>query len=277
MPTSDQDKFAEEVSAPIGMVDRLGSAGFGPGEDELAFARAYLGEGEMDPAVLAMLGNPERAARNERRKAWRAERDWAAVSQYRDDNAALAGTSVEVVFLGDSLTEMWGVAKPELFESAYVNRGISGQTSPQILLRFMADVVALRPRVVHLMCGTNDIAGNTGPTTPQDFRNNVLAMADLAAANGISVILGSLPPFAALTWNPALGDLRARVRALNDWQRALAAERGLVFADYHAALPDAEGRMRAGFTRDGVHPTRRGYGAMEPVLTESLRLAGAGT
>jgi lysophospholipase L1-like esterase len=270
MPVSDR---LEDLPAPAGMVDHLDSAGFGPGDEEMAFARAYVADGEMDPAVLAMLSDPEHGVRNERRKAWRMQRDWPALSQYRDDNALRAGTAVDVVFMGDSLTEMWRIANPGLFEGSHVNRGISGQTTPQMLLRFMADVIALRPRICHLMAGTNDVAGNTGPTTPQDFRNNILAMLDLAGAHGIMVILASLPPFATLAWGPALGDVSARVAELNAGLKATAEARGLVFADYFAALTDGEGRMRADFTRDGVHPTRRGYEAMEPVLAEALRLA----
>ncbi len=270
MPNSDRP---EDRPSPLGMVDHLDSAGFGPGEEELAFARAYVADGEMDPAVLAMLSDLERGARNERRKAWRMQRDWPALSQYRDNNAARAGTAVDVVFMGDSLTEMWRIANPGLFEGGHVNRGISGQTTPQMLLRFMADVVALKPRICHLMAGTNDVAGNTGPNTPQDFRNNILAMLDLAKAHGITVVLASLPAFATLTWSPALGDVSGRVAELNAWLKATAEARGLVFADYFAALTDGAGRMRTDFTRDGVHPTRRGYEAMEPVLAESLRLA----
>ena len=194
----------EDLPSPLGMVDHLDSAGFGPGEEELAFARAYVADGEMDPAVLAMLSDPERGARNERRKAWRMQRDWPALSQYRDDNLARAGSPIDVVFMGDSLTEMWRIANPGLFGCGYVNRGISGQTTPQMLLRFMAEVVALKPRICHLMAGTNDVAGNTGPNTAQDFRNNILAMLDLAQAHGITVVLASLPPFATLAWSLGL-------------------------------------------------------------------------
>lgn len=272
MPVTDP---AEGAPTAVGMVDRLDSAGFGPTAEQIEFAEAYVGEGEMDPALLARLYTPERAAENERIKAWRFQRDWAALAQYRDANAALAGAPIDVVFMGDSLTEMWRLANPGLFEGGRVNRGISGQTTPQMLLRFMPDVVALKPRIVHLMGGTNDVAGNTGPTTPQDFHNTILAMLDLAQAHGITVVLASLPPFRTLAWNPSLGDVGGRVAELNRWLKDVAVARGLVFADYFSALTDGEGRMRAEFTRDGVHPTRRGYEAMEPVLAESLRLAGA--
>jgi lysophospholipase L1-like esterase len=274
MPVSDRgdpaDAPPDPAPTPVGMVDRLDSSGFGPTPEQLEFAKAYVTDGEMNPALLTRLATPGRAEENERVKAWRFQRDWAALGQYRDANAALEGRAVEVVFMGDSITEMWRIARPELFEGARVNRGISGQTSPQMLLRFMADVVALKPRLVHLMCGANDVAGNTGPTTPQDFRNNIVAMLDIAGAHGIAAILGSLPPFATLAWSPAIGDARPRVAELNGWLEELAAERGLVFADYFSALNDGEGRMRMEFTRDGIHPTGRGYAAMEPVLMESL-------
>jgi lysophospholipase L1-like esterase len=271
MPVSDRSDADYAPPTPVGMVDELDSTGFGPTPEQIEFAQGYVADGEMDPGLLTRLQEPGRREENERIKAWRFQRDWPALGQYRDANSTLAGTPVDVVFLGDSITEMWRIARPDLFQNGRVNRGVSGQTSPQMLLRFMPDVVALKPRIVHLMCGANDVAGNTGPTTPQDFRNNILAMLHLAKAHGIAVILGSLPPFATLAWNPGLGDLRARVAELNDGLKAIAIERDLVFADYFAALTDGEGRMRADFTRDGVHPTRRGYEAMEPVLIEALR------
>ena len=120
--------------------------------------------------------------------------DWAWLCRYHAANLALPGGRADIVFIGDSITEGWGHFQPALFTGGIVNRGISGQTSPQLLVRFMADVVALKPRVVHLMIGTNDIAGNTGPTTPEAWKNNVRAMVELARVHDIRVILGSIPP-----------------------------------------------------------------------------------
>ena len=257
----------------VGMVDRLDSRGFGPGADDLAFAEAYLASGDLAPEWAGRLSDPERRAAREALASERKTRDWPAVSQYRDANAALAGQDVDVVFIGDSITEFWGVADPDLFSGRIVNRGISGQTSPQILLRFMADVIALRPRAVHILCGGNDMAGNTGPSTVEDYKNNILAMLTLAEANGIKVILGALTPFNIVSWNPAVGDLRERTSELNAWQRTLVAGRGLVRADYFAALANGDQHLRPEFHRDGVHPTRAGYDVMRPVAEAAIREA----
>lgn len=258
--------------APKGMVDNL--PGYdGASADELTFARAYLAPGEMDPAVMTLLGDADRVAERERVRAQRRADDWPALGHYREANAALAGRPVEAVFIGDSITEMWTVAQPDLFRDGVVGRGISGQTSAQILLRFMADVVALRPRVVHLMCGVNDVAGNTGPTTPGDFHDNIRAMVALAKAHGIRVVLGSLTPVTALPWSPEVHDPRGRVIEQNAWLRAFAAEQGLPFADHFAVLADAGGALRADLGRDGVHPQLSGYELMRPVAEAALRRA----
>ena len=257
----------------VGMVDRLDSKGFGPSEEDYAFAEAYLAPGDMDPAWVAKLADLERRATREVLSAEKKARDWPALGQYREANEALAGQAVDVVFIGDSLTEFWRLAQPDLFTNGVVNRGISGQTSPQILLRFMADVVALNPRAVHILCGGNDMAGNTGPSTVQDYKNNILAMLALAEAHGIRIILGALTPFNVVSWNPAVGDLRARTAELNVWQTALVAERGLVRADYFSVLAGADGLMKAEFHRDGVHPTRAGYAVMRLVAEQAMKAA----
>lgn len=268
--------MAEETSVftpATGMVDALDSRGFGPSADDLAFAEAYLAPGDLDPAMVQRLTDPDQRVVREARTNERRARDWPALGQYREANAALAGRPVDVVFIGDSITEFWRIADPALFSAGVVNRGISGQTSPQILLRFMADVVALKPRAVHILCGGNDMAGNTGPSTVQDYTNNILAMLTLAETHGIKVILGALTPFNIVSWNPAVGDLRARTAELNAWQAALVAERGLVRADYFSALADADDHLRPEFHRDGVHPTRVGYDVMRPVAEMAIRKA----
>jgi lysophospholipase L1-like esterase len=205
--------------------------------------------------------------------AGRKARDWPALGQYREANDALAGQPVDVVFIGDSITEFWKVADPALFSGPVVNRGISGQTSPQILLRFMADVVALNPKAVHILCGGNDMAGNNGPSTVEDYKNNILAMLSLADAHGIKVILGALTPFNFVSWNPAVGDLRERTAELNAWQVGIVGERGLVRADYFGVLANADGHLRPEFHRDGVHPTRAGYDVMRSVAEKAMREA----
>jgi lysophospholipase L1-like esterase len=195
--------------------------------------------------------------------------DWAWLCRYHAANLALAGQSIETVFLGDSITEGWSYADPGLFVPGTVNRGISGQTSPQLLLRFMADVVALKPRVVHLMIGTNDVAGNTGPTSPQAYKDNVRAMAYLAKANGIVMVLGSIPPADRMTWRPDMKPA-ARIAELNAWLKTFAAERGLVFADYYAALAGPGGDLPAGYGPDGVHPNGAGYAVMRPIALAAV-------
>jgi lysophospholipase L1-like esterase len=264
---------SDTETPPVGMVDSLDGQGGGPTADALEFARAYMVEGDMDPAVIARILDPQAVAERERAKAALRERDWPALSHYRDANAALAGQETRAVFMGDSITEMWGIAQPDLFTDGRVNRGVSGQTSPQMLVRFMADVVALKPRAVHLMCGTNDIAGNTGPTTPRDYRNAVTAMVDLAQANGIAVILAGVPPLNGLPWAPDVAAPQARVAELNAWLKAFAADRRLVHADYGAVLSDGADGLRPTFTRDGVHPGPRGYAAMRPVAEAALAAA----
>lgn len=195
--------------------------------------------------------------------------DWAWLCRYHAANLALAGQSIDTVFLGDSITEGWSYADPAMFAPGTVNRGISGQTSPQLVLRFMADVVALKPSVVHLMIGTNDVAGNTGPTSPQAFKDNIRAMADLAHANGIVMVVGSIPPADRMTWRPELSPA-GRIAELNAWLKAFAAERGLVYADYYGALAGTGGELPDRYGPDGVHPNAAGYALMRPVALAAV-------
>lgn len=255
---------------PLGMVDQLTPCGAGQTEEALRFARAYLADGPMDPQIVDWIRDPDRAAARRAEAEARQSLDWAGLNYWRDANAALAGMPVDAVFIGDSITEMWGVAHPDMFSDRVVNRGVSGQTSPQILLRFMPDVVALQPRVVHLMCGTNDVAGNTGPNTVEDYRNSIRAMADLAAANGIVMILAAITPFDGLSWAPHITGTVERLAGLNAWLERFASERGLIHVDYGAVLASETGALKPEFTRDGVHMTRLGYDAMRPLAEAAL-------
>lgn len=196
--------------------------------------------------------------------------DWPWLCRYRGDNRAYdARNPAKVVFIGDSITEGWAKTDPALFTGGTVGRGLSGQTSPQILLRFYQDVIALHPRVVHIMIGTNDIAGNTGPTSALAYQQNIRAMADLARANGIAVVLGSIPPADRMSWRPAVKPA-PQIAALNAWLRGFAAERGLVFADYHTALAGPNGELRADLGKDGVHPEAPGYAVMRPIAERAI-------
>ncbi len=255
----------------LGMVDRLELPSSGPTAAEIEFVTAYLQEGPMDPALLARAFDPARQAERETRVAELRQRDWPNLGQYRQANADLAAPP-RCVFLGDSLTEAWPAADPELFSNGVVGRGISGQTSPQILLRFMADVVALKPMAVHILCGGNDIAGNTGPITFADYQNNITAMVLLAEANGLKVVIGGHPPYSQISWAPEI-DPRPWVRPMNAWLQDLARSRGHAFADYYAALDQGDGSMAADQARDGVHPTCAGYARMRPVAEAALRSA----
>lgn len=198
-------------------------------------------------------------------------RDWPALCRFRADNDRLvaAGTRPALVFMGDSITENWLLGDAELFNNNYVNRGIGGQTTPQMLLRFRADVVALRPRAVHILAGTNDIAGNTGPSTVDDFRNNIMSMVEVAKANSIDVLLGSIPPAATFSWQPNMRPA-PRIRELNAWLRDYAAQQGLVYIDYYTALAGPDGELRNELGNDGVHPNRDGYLIMRRLLEEAL-------
>ena len=197
--------------------------------------------------------------------------DWPGLCRYRASNADLRarGESSRIVFIGDSITENWALADPRFFERGVVNRGIGGQTTPQMLLRFRADVIALKPQAVHIMAGTNDVAGNTGPTTEQDVKNNVISMAELARANGIRVVLASIPPAATFNWRPQL-DPVPQINALNAWLREYATQNRFEYIDYHAALAGSSGELKAELGNDGVHPNRDGYRIMRKLVEEKL-------
>lgn len=195
--------------------------------------------------------------------------------RYHAENRAVdPAQPVRVVFIGDSITEGWKKLDPAMFGPAVLDRGISGQTSPQMLVRFIPDVAALHPRIVHIMAGTNDIAGNTGPTSPENFQNNIRAMVDLAKAQGIVVIIGSILPTDRFDWKPALHPA-GQVRELNAWLRNFAAENGLVFADYWSALTGPNGELPTAYSSDGVHPNAAGYAVMRPIAERAIAEAEA--
>jgi lysophospholipase L1-like esterase len=198
--------------------------------------------------------------------------DWAWLARYRDDNAKLlaSGAKVDVVFLGDSITEGWARNDTDFFSNGIVGRGISAQTTPQLLVRMHADVIALKPRVVHIMAGTNDIAHNTGPMTAQDSQNNLMAMCEIAKAHKLRIVLGSVPPASKYWWSPATQPKAAAV-AMNEWIRGYAKKIGARYADYAAALTDANGVVKPELAGDEVHPTAAGYAAMRPVAEAAIR------
>jgi len=199
-------------------------------------------------------------------------RDFGMVGYYADDNQALLASKapVDIVFMGDSITEGWFDKRPGFFTRGRIDRGIGGQTTSQMVLRMMSDVVALRPRAVHIMGGTNDIAGNTGPMTPQMSEHNVRAMADIAQRQRIKVLIASVPPAGGFPWAPNV-ETRKAIAELNRRLKSLAHQTGATWVDYHPVLDDGTGAMKPGLASDGVHPTEAGYDAMAKVIDPILR------
>lgn len=199
--------------------------------------------------------------------------DWANLARYRDANIAL-GAPVpghrRVVFMGNSITEAWAPHFATMFPGKpYVGRGIGGQTTPQMLVRFRQDVVALRPTVVVILAGTNDIAGNTGPSTLEMIEDNLASMAELAQANGIRVVLSSVLPVYDYPWKRGL-EPAPKIVALNAWIRRYAEAHGAVYLDFHSAMADARQGLRAELSGDGVHPNEAGYRVMAPLAERAI-------
>ena len=201
-------------------------------------------------------------------------RDWPNLAKYRDDDAKLglpAKGESRVVFMGDSITEFWAI--PDSFPGKpYVNRGISGQTTPQMLLRFRQDVIALQPRVVVILAGTNDIAENTGPITLAAIEDNLASMVDLAKRNGIHVVLSALVPAAKYPWRPDLAPAD-KIHILNDWIKGYVVKEGLVFLDYYSAMANDQRGLKADLSEDGVHPNKAGYAVMAPLAEKAIAVA----
>lgn len=212
----------------------------------------------------------EQKAQWEREAEVRLHQDWPWLGRYREANAKVSGP-VQVVFIGDSITQGWFDMMPGFFTPGRYGRGIGGQTTPQMLLRFRQDVIDLHPKVVQIMAGTNDIAGNTGPMTPEQTEANLTTMAELARAHGIRVILASIPPADHFPWRPGL-DTATKIAALNAWMKGYAARTGATYADYWSALHDGQA-LKAAWTYDGVHPNAAGYAVMAPVAETAIRTA----
>ena len=202
--------------------------------------------------------------------------DWASLARYRDANAALPPPKPDetrVVLYGDSITEVWARYFDAMFPGKpYIGRGISGQTTPQLLIRFRQDVVHLEPRVVVILAGTNDIAGNTGPSTLEMIEDNLASMCEIARANGIRVVLASVLPVSDYPWKRGL-EPAPKIIALNSWIRQYAAANGHIYLDYHSAMADARGGLAPELARDGVHPTEAGYRLMAPLLEQAIARA----
>ncbi|MDY4338553.1 SGNH/GDSL hydrolase family protein [Xanthomonas sp. LF07-6] len=204
--------------------------------------------------------------------------DWAQLQRYRADNAALqapAADAPRVVFYGDSITDAWGRREGTTFfpgKSAYVNRGISGQTTAQMLVRFRQDVIDLKPAVVVILAGTNDLAGNTGLSTLEMIEDNLSAMTELAQAHHIKVVLASVLPVTDYPWRPGLQPAQ-KVRALNAWMQQYAQQHDAVYLDYYSKLSNRDGGMDKTVAIDGVHPNNAGYAVMAPLAERAIQRA----
>lgn len=198
--------------------------------------------------------------------------DFADLAHFRAADERLgppaAGTD-RVVFVGDSITEGWKLQK-SFPGKPYVNRGISGQTTSQILLRFRQDVIDLHPRVVVILAGANDLAGNTGPVRLPQVEGNLESMAQLGRANGIAVVLCSLLPTVHYWWHPQVPNPAARIRALNRWLEAYAGKHHYVYVNYYAAMKTASGALKHTLSPDGVHPSPAGYAVMAPLAQAGI-------
>lgn len=199
--------------------------------------------------------------------------DWAQLDRYRAENAAVAPAVAgerRVVFYGDSITDFWGRKTGRFFPGKpYINRGIWGQTTPQLLVRFQQDVVHLRPSAVVILAGTNDIAGNTGPSTPQMIEDNFASMAAIAKQNGIKLIIASILPANHYYWSPAVNPVE-EIRIVNAWLEHFCAQNNLTYLNYYDSMSDSKGGMRARLSSDGVHPTAQGYEVMAPLAEEAI-------
>lgn len=233
----------------------------------------YAGLAFAQAATPAQDALAQRLAASEKRLG-----DWAELARYRDENARLPAPEddeARVVFMGDSITDFWGRSAGVFFPGKpYVNRGISGQTTPQMLVRFRADVIALKPRVVVILAGTNDLAGNTGPSTLGMIEDNLASMAELARAHRIKVVLASVTPVndyvdAGMT----KGRPPQKIVELNAWIKAYAQHEHFVYLDYCDALLDAHRALKKDLSADGLHPNAAGYAVMAPLAQQAIEQA----
>ena len=205
-----------------------------------------------------------------------AQEDWFGFNRFKADNERIieSGKFPEVVFMGNSITENWAYYHPDFFnQHNYCGRGIGGQTSAQMLLRFTADVINLRPKAVVIMAGTNDVAHNTYWVEPNKVVDNVVAMCNLAKANGIVPIISSIPPCASFVWRPEIENAAQTIVDINKLLKAYADANGIVYVDYHAALADEQNAFQMSLSDDGCHPNPDTYFIMEKLVLEAIKEA----
>jgi lysophospholipase L1-like esterase len=222
---------------------------------------------------------PEQVEAWKKAEEERVHNDWANLGRFRDDNIKIglpAAGEKRIVFMGNSITEGWSNQDPGFFSGKpYLNRGISGQTTPQMLIRFRPDVINLKPAVVVILAGINDIAGNTGPSTLEMIEDNLASMVDLAKANGIQVVLSSVLPAFDFPWRPGMQPAE-KVVQLNSWIKNCAEKSGCIYLDYFTPMADKRNGLKEELTSDGVHPNLAGYKVMEPLVESAIQQALAG-
>ena len=202
------------------------------------------------------------------------ETDWANNNYYKEANLKLKAYSADkkrVVFMGDSITENWGILKPEFFsQTKFINRGISGQTSPQMLIRFRSDAIELEPSIIIILAGTNDIAGNTGPTTIKMISNNIISMSELALSHNIKVIISSVLPIYSYNWSD-VKEPNKKVMDLNKILYDYATKKNLPFLDYYSSMVDNRPGLKKEFSDDEVHPNKVAYEVMSDLALKAIR------
>ncbi len=201
------------------------------------------------------------------------DNDWANLNRYKEENLKIglpADNENRVVFIGNSITQGWIEVNPNFFAGkSYINRGISGQTTPQILVRFRSDVVNLKPKVVVILAGTNDIAGNTGPSTLEMIEDNIASMVEIANANNIKAVLCSILPAYDYPWKPGLEPAQ-KIVDLNKWIKEYAVKNKIIYVDYFAPMADQRNGLKKEYSEDGVHPNLAGYNIMEPIVENAI-------
>jgi len=202
--------------------------------------------------------------------------DWANLERYRSENLKIGlpvNGEKRVIFMGNSITEGWINICPEFFSGKpYIDRGISGQTTPQMLIRFRPDVINLKPAVVIINAGVNDIAGNTGPSTLEMIEDNISSMAELASVNGIKVIIASVLPAYDFPWNPGLKPAE-KIASLNEWLKNYSNKHNYIYLDYYSAMADERKGLPLKYSADGVHPNLAGYKVMGPLAEKAISIA----
>ena len=201
------------------------------------------------------------------------ETDWANINHYKEANAELGApldSEKRVVFIGDSITENWGILKPEFFiENKFINRGIGGQTSPQMLIRFRSDVIDLKPSLIVILAGTNDIAGNTGPTTISMISNNIISMSELALSHDINVIISSVLPVHNYNWSD-VKEPNKKIIDLNQILSDYTIEKSLIYLDYYTSMVDNRPGLKKEFSEDEVHPNKVAYDVMSDLALKAI-------